>query len=86
MKYPYEVKYNGVWYAAGADVPDGDKATEKVVEQKEVEEDKFSVTKTDIARMSRSDVVKLAEENGIEVSDEITSRELKEEIIKKLGL
>lgn len=85
MKYAFKVKHNGVWYAAGAEVPAGD-AKPKVVEPKVEEEPKAGITKTDIARMSRTEVVKMAEENGIEVSDDMTARELKDEIIKKLEL
>lgn len=79
MKYPHAVKHNGVWYPAGAEVPVG----KPVVAEPEK---KAEITKTDIQRMSRAEVIKLAEANGIVVSDEQTARELKDELIKKLEL
>lgn len=87
MKYPYTVKHNGVWYPIGTDVPEG-KAPEKVAEEKKEVESPApaQVSKTDILRMNRGEAVKYAEGIGIEVTDEITARELKDEIIKKLGL
>lgn len=88
MKYPYIVKHDGVWYPVGAEVPEGGTKAPEKAEPKKVEEpvQEAGITKTEVLRMSRSEVVKLAEENGIEVSEEVTARELKDEIIRKLGL
>lgn len=33
MRYPHAVKFNGVWYEAGKDVPNGNSTAEKVVEK-----------------------------------------------------
>lgn len=85
MKYPYIVKHNGVWYPVGAEVPQG-KAPEKVTEAERPAPATEQISKTDILRMNRGEAVKYAEGIGIEVTDEITARELKDEIIKKLGL
>ena len=84
MKYPYIVGKNGVWYPAGADVPEdaspiaADKLTEKRVHN--------GHTKTEINRMSTAELQELALENGIDGSNEMTGAELKKVLIEKFGL
>ena len=84
MKYPYIVGKNGVWYPAGADVPEdastiaADKLTEKRVHN--------GHTKTEINRMSTAELQTLALENGIDGSNEMTGAELKKVLIEKFGL
>ena len=84
MKYPYIVNKNGVWYPAGADVPEdaihitADNLTEKIVHS--------GRTKTEINRMSTSELQELALENGIGGADEMTGAELKKVLIEKFGL
>ena len=84
MKYPYIVCKNGVWYPAGADVPEDtspiatDNLTEKLVRNEH--------TKTEINRMSTAELQELALENGIDGADEMTGAELKKVLIEKFGL
>lgn len=61
------------------------KAAEKTANtDKKKEEKKYS--KSDISRMSTSDLKELAPTLGIEVTEESTGAKLKEEIIAKLDL
>lgn len=76
MIYGYTVKKDGVLYSPGTNVPD---ETHKTEPEK-------PYTKTDISRMSASDLKELAPKFGIEVTEESTGAKLKEEIIAKLGL
>lgn len=84
MKYPYIVNKNGVWYPAGADVPEDtstittDNLTEKLVRNEH--------TKTEINRMSTAELQELALENDIEGANEMTGAELKKVLIEKFGL
>ena len=84
MEYPYIVNKNGVWYPAGADVPEDtspiatDNLTEKIVHN--------GHTKTEINRMSTAELQGLALENGIDGADEMTGAELKKVLIEKFGL
>lgn len=84
MIYPYIVNKNGVWYPAGADVPEDistittDNLTEKLVHN--------GHTKTEINRMSTAELQELALENDIEGADEMTGAELKKVLIEKFGL
>ena len=79
MKYPYIVNKNGVWYPAGAEVPEGAAPHNKESDQKQY-------TKTDINRMSTAELQALALENGIDGSNEMTGAELKKVLIEKFGL
>ena len=84
MIYPYIVNKNGVWYPAGADVPEDispivtDNLTEKLVHN--------GHTKTEINRMSTAELQELALKNGIDGADEMTGAELKKVLIEKFGL
>lgn len=84
MKYPYIVNKNGVWYPAGADVPEDaspintDNLTEKLVHN--------GHTKTEINRMSTAELQELALENDIDGAEEMTGAELKKVLIEKFGL
>ena len=84
MKYPYIVGKNGVWYPAGADVPEDistvttDNLTEKLVHN--------GRTKTEINRMSTAELQELALENGIDGADGMKGAELKKVLIEKFGL
>ena len=74
MKYPYIVNKDGVWYPAGTDVPEDTKT------------DSRTYTKTEINRMSTSDLQKLASEHGIEDANAKSGAELKKVLIRQLGL
>ena len=84
MIYPYIVNKNGVWYPAGADVPEAispittDNLTEKLVSNEH--------TKTEINRMSTAELQELALENGIDGAEQMTGAELKKVLIEKFGL
>ena len=84
MIYPYIVNKNGVWYPAGADVPEDiipittDNLTEKLVRNEH--------TKTEINRMSTAELQELALENNVDCADEMTGTELKKVLIEKFGL
>ena len=79
MIYPYIVNKNGVWYSAGADVPEDNQNTKERNEQNKH-------TKTEINRMSTAELQELALENGIDGSNEMTGAELKKVLIEKFGL
>lgn len=79
MKYPYIVNKNGVWYPAGADVPED-------ISIQNVAEEKNQYTKTEINRMSTAELHALALENNIDGADEMTGGELKKVLIDKLVL
>ena len=84
MIYPYIVNKNGVWYPAGADVPEDistittDNLTEKLVHN--------GHTKTEINRMSTAELQEFALENGIDGAEQMTGAELKKVLIEKFGL
>lgn len=74
MKYNHKVKYNGKWYMPNEEVP--------------IEKGTYSLnyTKTEISRMSTSDLKLLAKEQEIENADEISGSELKKILIEKFDL
>ena len=96
MIFKHQVKYNGVYYPAGTDVPVGVKPVEnkKVEEVKEddfsqymtppEETTEFAYTKTEINRMSTADLKELAKEQGLD--DELSGADIKKALIKKFGL
>lgn len=90
MIFPYKVKHNGILYPAGADVPAGDSPiieTKTTVKQEIVEKEvsKFSnVTRTDVFKMSKVNLVALAKEMGIEGADKMKANALKREINSRL--
>lgn len=90
MKYPYIVNKNGIWYEAGEDVPENgskevEKSTSSFSENTNLSVEK-SYTKTEINRMSTSDLQMLAKENGVVNAEEISGSELKKLLIEKFGL
>ena len=78
MKYPYIVNYNGIWHPAGTEVPEGVQA-----EQQDKDD---NLTKTDINRMTTSELKELAEKEEIYGFEEMTGAELKKVLIEKYGL
>lgn len=90
MEYPYIVNKNGIWYAAGENVPENDskeveKSTSSFSENTNLSVEK-TYTKTEINRMSTSDLQTLATEQGIANAEEISGSELKKLLIEKFGL
>lgn len=93
MKYPYIVNKDGVWYPAGAEVPEGaNPIVEKKVEVKQevVEtpkvEDTPKYTKTEINRMPLDELKALATEKGVNGADDMTGGELKKLLIEMFNL
>lgn len=96
MKFDHRVKFKGVLYEIGQDVPmEEKKAVEKantkpqeVVEIETtvevVETKEFAYTKTEINRMSTADLKKLAKENGVD--DGLSGAEIKKAFIEKYNL
>ena len=84
MIYPYIVNKNGVWYPAGADVPEdtSPNTKENLTEELVCNEH----TKTEINRMSTAELQELALENDIDGANEMTGAELKKVLIEKFGL
>lgn len=76
-KYPYIVNKNGVWYPAGAEVPE---------DTDFIENESESYTKTEINRMSTAELQELASNTGVEGANEMTGTELKKMLIEKFGL
>lgn len=81
MKFPHVVKYNGVRYPAGAEVPVGSSSPEVKEEKQRVE-----VSRSHVQTMKKADLVSLAIANGIDDAEEKTAADLKAQLIKKLGL
>ena len=98
MKFNHRVKFNGVLYQVGQNVPMEDKKAEnkQITEPKEVVEinflDEFAekelvkYTKTEINRMSTADLKKLAKSEGIKKAETMNGAELKKVLIDKFGL
>ena len=87
MVYSHLVKYNGVYYPAGTDVPVG-VASVEIKDNKIIDEVKEEIkyTKTDINRMSTSDLKSLAKSEGIKDADTLSGADLKKVLIEKFGL
>lgn len=87
MVYSHLVKYNGVYYPAGTNVPVG-VASVEIKDNKVIDEVKEEVkyTKTDINRMSTSDLKSLAKSEGIKDADTLSGADLKKVLIEKFGL
>lgn len=75
MKYKHIVVKDGVWYNAGDEVPEANAEAPL----------KMQYTKTDINRMSVSDLRDLARKTGVD-SNSMTGAEIKEYLITLFGL
>jgi hypothetical protein len=76
MVAEYTVKRNGRWYKAGDEIPDNAPG----------EKSSSGYTKTEINRMSTSDLQALAAKHGIDGAEEISGAELKRILIEQFGL
>lgn len=91
MKYDHIVKFNGKYYAAGENVPEGgevpspNKVDAPAVESSANDGQK-QYTKTDINKMTTAELQTLAATNGIEGAFEKTGGELKKALIELMGL
>lgn len=98
MKYPYIVIKDGVWYPSGAEVPEGanpdignvSKNTIEVNQEDYVKETLKNIdkayTKTEINRMSTSELQDLALNSGVADAKSMTGAELKKLLIDKFEL
>lgn len=89
MIFKHQVKYNGVFYPAGANVPVGDKPVKDILVEKEKVEEQTkndALTKTDINRMSVSELKELAKKEKIEDFSDMNGSELKKSLIEHFGL
>ncbi len=91
MKYDHMVKVNGKYYQAGEEVEDAavEEASlpfsdEDMTFEEKPEEKKY--TKTDIMKMSKAELQKLAKNTGVEGADEMSGTELKEYFLSVFGL
>ena len=97
MKFNHRVKFNGILYEVGQDVPMEEVKSEnkantkpqevlktKVEEVKEEVAEIPTYSKTEINRMSTADLKELAKEQGID--DELSGADIKKALIKKFGL
>ena len=80
MKFDRWVKCNGVWYKAGTEVPASSFAEETVEEKQEQ-----LYTKTEINRMSKAELVELAETASIDYDGQ-SGTKLKAMLIEHFGL
>lgn len=94
MRVTHSTKIGGVWYPAGAEVPEG---TKPVVEDKKVEvkqevvstpkvEDTPKYTKTEINRMPLDELKALATEKDVNGANDMTGGELKKLLIEMFDL
>ena len=86
MKFDHKVKYKGKWYMPGEEIKEADKSTSDFSTYMNPPIEQKTYTKTDINRMSTSDLQALATEQGIDNAEELTGTELKKLLIEKLGL
>ena len=90
MVATHKVKINGKWYGLGEKIPglaEPPITTESKTEvQEEVQEEKNTLTKTEIKRMPTAELQVLAKKNGVGNADSLTGAELKEILIKKFNL
>lgn len=86
--YPYIVKKNGVWYPAGTQVPGDANPIKNEIQKNPDAEVQLNqqYTKTNIHRMTTSELQALAAENGIDNANKITGGELKKILFEKFGL
>lgn len=88
MVFPYRVKFNGIVYPVGSDVPmdkvevKEDKATPK----EEVAKTSYSYTRSDIQKMTRDVAEPLAKEIGVKNTEGKRLIDIKKAMIEKLGI
>lgn len=84
MKFDHRVKFKGVLYEIGQDVPmEENKAIENLnTKPQEV----VAYTKTEINRMTTAELQDLAVKNGIDGAESITGAELKKILAEIFGL
>lgn len=97
MKYDHIVKKNGVYYPAGAEVPEDDyelpfkdeaEPAEDIpfADEQETKDGQITHTRTSINRMSTAELQQLAANVGIDGAEEKSGSELKKELIAYFNL
>lgn len=98
MKYDHIVKHNGIYYAAGQDVPENEGAfaapsapidempVNATAEIPTEDSGDKKYTKTEINRMTTAELQNLAAENGIDDAYAKSGGELKKSLIELFGL
>ena len=98
MKKRYMIKCDGVWYNSPDDVPKKEPVKaqdtfaeminppEEVVGEKPVKEETPAITRTDIARMNKAELIRTAKAYGIEDADEMIGADIKRALIETLRL
>lgn len=87
MKYDHIVKYNGKYYPAGTEVPEGNALIKnKATEKEPLPFEPKTYTKSEITHLSTAELKNLAAEIGIEDAFERTGAELKKVLIEHFGL
>lgn len=97
MKYDHIVKHNGIYYAAGQDVPENEGAftapsasveppVNATAEISTEDSGDKKYTKTEINRMTTAELQSLAAESGIDNAYEKSGGELKKSLIELFGL
>ena len=90
MKHDYYVKHNGVLYAPGTDVPEGNAPIKAETKKAEPKKDEPKVeseyTRNQIQQMSESDLRAVASKLDLEYGEGATKRELKQLIFDELGM
>ncbi len=91
MVATHSIKMNGKWYKAGEEAEDV--AVEEIPLPFSDEDISFEerpegkkYTKTDIMKMSKAGLQKLAKNTGVEGADEMSGTELKEYLLSVFGL
>lgn len=92
MVFDYAVKYNGIFYPVGADVPMGEekpvvKTEKKVVDEPIKEEATTKISKADVEAVNNvMKLRKMAKDNGVAVANDMSASEIKDLMITVLGL
>ena len=101
MVFPYKVKFNGILYPVGADVPMDEVKVEKevikeekaisneVAESPAIVEEKahtYNFTRSDIQKMHREELEPLAKEIGVRNTEGKRLIDIKKLTIEKLGI
>ena len=86
MKYNHVVKKGGIWYPAGAEVPETDTKPTPVVEVVEEIKQSAKPTRTEIQQMRKAELLAMAADVGIETDEDTTASWLKTALLKHFGL
>lgn len=86
MKFDHKVKRKGKWYMPGEEIEEVEKSTSNFSTNADLIYGEKPYTKTEINRMSTSDLQNFAAKQGIANAEEISGAELKKLLIERFGL